>query len=706
MLTPDPPGVDVDAPRTTPGGTTPAPARTARAEAIATTATDPARLRALPADQLPDLAARLRHALIEKVSATGGHLGASLGAVELTIALHRVFSSPRDVILFDTGHQSYAHKMLTGRAAGFDGLRTAGGLSGYPSRAESVHDWVENSHASTAPGYADGLAKAFALTGTATGTGRVGIDRRVVAVIGDGALTGGVALEALNNLGDSGRQVIVVLNDNGRSYDPTVGGIAAHLALLREDGRRTDPPRRRPPGPAGPREAARGNLFESLGFTYLGPVDGHDTLAVEKALRTAVAIAGPVVVHAVTVKGKGYPPAEADEDDRMHACGVIDPLTGRPLKPAGRTWTDVCGEELAAIADSRPDVVAITAAMRLPVGLGPFSRRHPDRVFDVGIAEQQAVTSAAGLAMGGLRPVVCLYATFLNRAADQVLMDVALHRLPVTFVLDRAGITGPDGPSHHGTWDLALLSRVPGMRLAAPRDPARLREALREAVAHTDGPTAVRYPKAGAGPDVLAVRRIPGGPDLLAEPEEGRSEVLLVTVGPLAGIGVEAARLLGREGVRVTVVDPRWVAPVDERLRDLALAHRLVVTVEDGIRTGGIGTLLAQTCADAGHPGRVLNLGLPPEFLPHASRDELLTAHGLTAEALADTIRTRHHQSGSAPTCEHRTESGPATRRKTGSRGGVVPNQRPARNEAVGSSGTERIGADCSATPTARRSGS
>ncbi|WP_424210969.1 1-deoxy-D-xylulose-5-phosphate synthase [Streptomyces sp. BI20] len=622
MHTPDLPGADVGAPLpSAPGSPCPDPAH------VLAEVGDPARLRRLPAERLPELAARLRAFLVEQVSATGGHLGASLGTVELSIALHRVFDSPRDAILFDTGHQAYAHKVLTGRAAGFEKLRARGGMSGYPSRAESPHDWIENSHASTAPGYADGLAKAFALRGSA------GAGRRVVAVLGDGALGGGVALEALNCVGAGSRPVVVVLNDNGRSYDPTVGGLARHLAELRS---------RPPASDAGPVRPEY--VFETLGFTCLGPVPGHDPIALEEALRTAAAIAGPVLVHVVTAKGHGYPPAEHDEDDRMHAVGVIDPLSGRPVAAPAATWTDVFGAELLDLAGRRPDLVAITAAMRLPTGLGPFSERHPDRCFDVGIAEQLAVTSAAGLAMGGLHPVVCVYATFLGRACDQVLMDVALHRLPVTFVLDRAGVTGPDGPSHHGMWDLALLSGVPGMRVAAPRDPARLREELAEAVAHGEGPTAVRYPKAAAGPDLTALDRLADGTDVLARPAAGRrSDVLLVAVGATAPAVLDAAADLTAEGLGVTVVDPRWVLPIGPSVRSLALRHRLVVCVEDGLRSGGVGSLLAQECADAADPGgpapRVLALGLPTAFLAHAGRPELLAEHGLTGPGIAASVR-------------------------------------------------------------------
>ncbi|MEV7941303.1 1-deoxy-D-xylulose-5-phosphate synthase [Kitasatospora sp. NPDC088264] len=573
----------------------------------------PAALRALRPGRLDRLAAGIRDLLVDRVSATGGHLGASLGVVELTIALHRVFDSPRDAILFDTGHQSYPHKVLTGRAREFATLRQQGGLSGYPSRAESAHDWIENSHASTALAYADGLAKAFHLRGAA---------RRVVAVVGDGALTGDLAFEALNNLGAAGRPVIVVLNDNTRSYDPSAGALPAHLARLRESGQVT-PDR---------------NVFTDLGFAYLGPVDGHDIPALETALRRAAALGRPVVVHAVTTKGKGYAPAEADTDDRMHACGVIDPATGRPRTTGKPTWTSVFAAELAALGGEREDLVALTAAMRLPVGLGPFSRKFPDRVFDSGIAEQHAVTSAAGLAMGGLHPVVCLYATFLNRAFDQVLMDVALHRLPVTFVLDRAGVTGPDGPSHHGLWDLAVLARVPGMRVAAPRDPARLRALLREAVESGDGPSTVRFPKAAAAADIDPLTTM-DGIDVLHRSPHAPLDVLLVAIGTTAGACLEAARLLAARGIGVTVVDPRWVAPVNPALVHLAGRHRIALSVEDGVREGGIGALLAQHATDAGVTVPVHALGLPTRFLAHGERGALLSAAGISGPAIADTAR-------------------------------------------------------------------
>ncbi|TCO52361.1 1-deoxy-D-xylulose-5-phosphate synthase [Actinocrispum wychmicini] len=560
----------------------------------------PADLARLSFPELTALAGRIRDFLVDKVSRTGGHLGPNLGTVELTIALHRVFSSPRDVLLFDTGHQAYVHKILTGRATEFDTLRQAGGLSGYPSRSESEHDVIENSHASTALSYADGLAKAFALRRE---------DRRVVAVVGDGALTGGMCWEALNNIAAApDRPVIIVLNDNGRSYAPTVGGIASHLAELRFSGTR--------------------NLFEDIGIAYLGPVDGHDIPALEHALRQAARRGCPVLLHCLTHKGKGYPAAERDEADRLHA---VSPRDGS-RQP---TWTAVFADEIAAIGADRPDVVCVTAAMAEPAGLARFAAEFPGRVFDVGIAEQHAVTSAAGLAIGGMHPVVAIYATFLNRAVDQLLMDVALHRLPVTFVLDRAGITGPDGPSHHGMWDASILPVVPGLRLACPRDPIRLRELLREAVEVSDGPTVVRYPKASAGPDIPALRRT-GHCDVLREDPD--ADVLLVAVGPLAEACLTAADDLD---VPVTVVDPRWVAPVDPALIKLACAHRLVVAVEDTTTPGALGGRIAQALAAIGSETCAATFALPPTFVPHASRAEILRAHGLDAAGITTTVLKR-----------------------------------------------------------------
>lgn len=592
--------------------------------------------------QLTALAAEIRDFLVAKVSRTGGHLGPNLGVVELTLALHRVFESPRDSLLFDTGHQAYVHKLLTGRQDGFDLLKQRGGLSGYPSRAESEHDLVENSHASTALSYADGLAKAYALRGER---------RQVVAVVGDGALTGGMCWEALNNIAAARNPLVIVVNDNGRSYAPTIGGLADHLATLRlnpgyekvldliKEALERTPLVGRPLYEAlhaikkGVKDAvAPQALFEDLGIKYVGPVDGHDLAAVESALRRAKGFGGPVIVHAVTRKGFGYRPAEDDLDDCLHSPGAFDVETGKALAAAEQKWTQVFAEELIAIADERPDVVGITAAMPGPTGLATFAAKHPERVFDVGIAEQHATTSAAGLAMGGMHPVVAIYATFLNRAFDQLLLDVAMHRLPVTFVLDRAGITGPDGPSHYGIWDLALLGVVPGLRIAAPRDSATLCEELREAVAISDGPTVLRFPTGAVPADLPAVRRI-GGVDLLAESE--RTDVLLVAVGAFGHLAVEVAARLAEHGYGVTVVDPRWVQPVPVELTGLAGGHRLVVTVEDGVRTGGVGDAVAAALRDAQVQVPVRVVGVPVDWHPHGSRAELLADLGLTAQDLA-----------------------------------------------------------------------
>ena len=606
----------------------------------------PGDLKRLRPDQLPVLAAEIRDVMVDTVSRTGGHLGPSLGVVETTLAIHRVFDSPRDKVVWDTGHQSYVHKLVTGRLDRFDTLRKSGGLSGYPSRAESEHDLVENSHASTALSYADGLAKAYRLRGER---------RHVVAVVGDGALTGGMCWEALNNIAASNLPVVVVVNDNGRSYSPTIGGLADHLATLRlTQGyeRALDTIKTtlaRTPVVGTPVYTAlhglkRGIkdflqpqvLFEDLGLKYYGPIDGHDIAAMEAALRKAKSFGGPVIVHAVTVKGFGYQPAVDDEADCLHSVApVTDPLTGKPMNASASGWTSVLGEEMVAIGAERQDVVAITAAMLQPVGLLRFSEAYPNRTFDVGIAEQHAVTSAAGLAMGGLHPVVCLYATFLNRAFDQALMDVALHQLPVTFVLDRAGVTGEDGASHNGMWDLSILQLVPGMRIAAPRDAATLREELREALAVDDGPTAVRFPKGAIGDGVPAVERR-GPVDVL---RRGTSDdVLLVAVGAMARLGLEVAERAAAQGIGVTVVDPRWVSPVPAELVELARSYRLVITVEDGGRTGGVGSMVSQALRDADVDVPARDLGIPQRFLDHASRAEVLVEIGLTAQEVARTL--------------------------------------------------------------------
>ncbi|MGW1466159.1 1-deoxy-D-xylulose-5-phosphate synthase [Streptomyces sp. NPDC002308] len=606
----------------------------------------PRDLAPLSGPQLTELAADIRTFLVQAVSRSGGHLGPNLGVVELTVALHRVFDSPRDRILWDTGHQSYVHKLLTGRQD-FSKLRSKGGLSGYPSRAESEHDVIENSHASTALGWADGLAKANELLGN---------DHHVVAVVGDGALTGGMAWEALNNIAAAkDRPLIVVVNDNTRSYSPTIGGLADHLATLRTtDGyerflARCKELLERTPVVGQPlygslHGAKKGfkdtfapqGLFEDLGLKYVGPVDGHDIAAVESALVRAKNFRGPVLVHCITEKGRGYTPALRDEADRFHAVGAMDPLTCLPLTvPAGPSWTSVFGEEIARIGAERPDVVALTAAMLHPVGLTAFAAAFPDRVVDVGIAEQHAAVCAAGMAAGGLHPVVAVYATFLNRAFDQVLMDVALHRSGVTFVLDRAGITGTDGPSHNGMWDLSVLQVVPGLRIAAPRDADQLRAQLREAVDVADAPTVIRFPKESVGETVPAVGRV-GGMDVLHRSE--RPDVLLVAVGAMAPVCLHAADLLKGSGIGCTVVDPRWVRPVDEQLAPLAAGHRLVAVVEDNCRTGGVGWAVGQALRDAGVDVPLRTYGIPEEFLAHAKRDEVLADIGLTPVEIAGRI--------------------------------------------------------------------
>ncbi|MDP5182570.1 1-deoxy-D-xylulose-5-phosphate synthase [Blastococcus sp. BMG 814] len=606
----------------------------------------PEDVRALESEALPALAAEIRDALVTSVAKTGGHLGPNLGCVELTIALHRVFDSPREPIVFDTGHQSYVHKMLTGRVEGFERLRQRGGLSGYPSRAESDHDWVENSHASTSLSYADGLAKAFAIRGDS---------RPVVAVIGDGALTGGMAWEALNNIAAAqDRPVVIVVNDNGRSYSPTIGGVADALATLRlRPGYENallqvrQALHRAPVVGSALYDALHAikkglkdvlspqGMFEDLGMKYVGPVDGHDIRAVESALRRARSFGGPVIVHAVTTKGFGYPPAETDQIDAWHATGVFDPDSGASVRKTGLAWTDAFADELVRVGAERPDVVAITAAMLHPTGLAPFAERFPERTFDVGIAEQHALTSAAGLAMAGLHPVVAVYSTFLNRAFDQLLMDVALHRQPVTVVLDRAGVTGEDGASHNGMWDMSILSVVPGLALAAPRDEATLREALREAVDITDGPSVMRFPKGSLPPDIPAVERR-GPVDVLRR--GSRAEVLLVAVGSMVPMCQAVAERAADHGIEVTVVDPRWVLPVSPELVELAAGHRLVVTVEDGGRAGGVGTTLSQALQDRDVDVPVRTLGLPQQFFEHGSRGQVLADAGLTEQDVARRI--------------------------------------------------------------------
>lgn len=614
--------------------------------AVLETITGPRDLRDLSEDDLTTLAAEIRDLLIRTVATNTGHLGPNLGVVELTLAIHRVFDSPHDRVVFDTGHQSYVHKLVTGRNVAFDTLRREGGLSGYPSQAESEHDIVENSHASTALSYADGLAKAYRIRGE---------DRHTVAVIGDGALTGGMAWEALNNIAiaDDSRLVIVV-NDNGRSYTPTIGGLAQALSGLRTDPRYEqvlELVKKRlnavpGVGPAaydalhavkrGLKDAlAPQGLFEDLGLKYVGPVDGHDRTAMEHALTQAKRFGGPVIVHAITRKGFGYDPAERHEADQFHAPGPFDVQTGAE-KPKGPIWTDHFADHMVEVGERRPDVVAITAAMMHPVGLDKFEARFPERTFDVGIAEQHATTSAAGLALGGLHPVFAVYATFLNRAFDQVLMDVALHRCGVTFVLDRSGVTGDDGASHNGMWDMSMLQVVPGLRLAAPRDVPRMRQLLDEALEVDDAPTVVRFPKGAPPADVEAIDVLDGdlGPlDLLAR--SGDEDVLVVSVGAMAGIAVEVGERLQAQGIGVTVVDPRWVKPVDPALVRLAGQHRRVVTIEDNGRVGGVGAQVLCAMNDAGVHRPVHLHGIPQEFLDHAKRAVILERVGLSAQAIA-----------------------------------------------------------------------
>ncbi|MFE2141869.1 1-deoxy-D-xylulose-5-phosphate synthase [Streptomyces sp. NPDC059456] len=601
----------------------------------------------LSQEELDQLAAEIRSFLVDAVSKTGGHLGPNLGVVELTIALHRVFDSPKDKVLFDTGHQAYVHKLLTGRQD-FGNLRSKGGLSGYPSRAESDHDVIENSHASTVLGWADGLAKANEVLGRD--------DHHVAAVIGDGALTGGMAWEALNNIAAAkDRPLVIVVNDNERSYGPTIGGLANHLATLRTtDGYERFLARgkeilERTPVVGKPlfetlHGAKKGlkdfiapqGMFEDLGLKYIGPIDGHDIEALESALQRAKRFSGPVIVHCLTQKGRGYTPALEHEADRFHAVGVIHPDTGLPVSTDAASWTSVFADEMVKLGHERGDIVGITAAMLHPVGLNKFAEAFPDRIFDVGIAEQHGATSAAGLATGGVHPVFAVYATFLNRAFDQVLMDVALHKCGVTFVLDRAGITGTDGASHNGMWDMSILQVVPGLRLAAPRDAEQLRAQLREAVVVKDAPTVVRFSKGVVGPAVPAVGRI-GGMDVLRTPapEVTRPDVLLVSVGALAPMCLEIADLLDKQGISTTVVDPRWVKPVDEALAPLADRHRVVVTVEDNGRTGGVGAAVSQALRDAGVDVPLRDFGIPQRFLDHALRKEIMAEIGLTAPDIA-----------------------------------------------------------------------
>ncbi len=606
----------------------------------------PRDLDSLSQDDLVQLAAEIREFLVAEVSKTGGHLGPNLGVVELTIAIHRVFESPRDPIVFDTGHQSYVHKLLTGRQD-FSGLRQQGGLAGYPQRAESVHDVVESSHASSSLSWADGISRAFAMTGQR--------NRCVVAVVGDGALTGGMTWEALNNISDdNNRNLVIVVNDNGRSYAPTIGGMARFLNSVRTRrsyrelhrsserlfGHLGSPARALYRGVRGglhgflSRFTNNEALYSNLDIKYIGPVHGHDVAAVEKSLRQAKNYGAPVIVHVITQKGRGYEPALLDSADQFHAVGQIDPETGESVEVSDRaSWTSVFADEIVKLADRNPRIVGLTAAMLRPVGLHKLAAKYPERVFDVGIAEQHAVTSAAGFAFGGLHPVVALYATFINRAFDQVLMDVALHKAGVTFVLDRAGVTGPDGPSHHGMWDLAILQVVPHIRLSAPRDAARLREELAEAVLVDDAPTVVRFSKGYVGREFDAVRRTADGVDVLVE--AAHKDVLIVAVGPMAEMALEVTERLAAQGIGATVIDPRWVVPVPHGVIELASQHRLVAVIEDGVRVGGIGTRIRQDLRAAGVDTALTEIGLPDEFLDHGSRAQIFERIGLTPQRIA-----------------------------------------------------------------------
>ena len=607
----------------------------------------PADLQGLSYEQLTELGAEIRQFLITKVSKTGGHLGPNLGVVELTIAIHRIFDSPKDVVLFDTGHQSYVHKILTGRADQFDGLRQRGGIAGYPNRAESEHDVIENSHASTALSWGDGISRGFAITNQ--------IDRSVVVVVGDGALTGGMSWEALNNIAASNdRNLVVIVNDNERSYSPTIGGLATYLATLRvtrgyekflDWGKEV---LTKTPVVGNPiYETLHGmkkgikdiiapqGMFEDLGLKYVGPIDGHDLVAMERALTQAKEFGQPVLVHVITEKGKGHQPAIEDQAEKFHAVGVVDPETGTPLGKSTTSWTNIFSEEMLAIGEEREDIVALTAAMLGPTGLDKFQEKFPMRTIDVGIAEQHAVTSAAGLAFTGLHPVIAVYSTFLNRAFDQLLLDVALHKAGVTFVLDRSGVTGDDGPSHHGIWDLALTGIIPTMRVAAPRDASRLRETLREALEVSDAPTAIRFPKGAVTKDIPAFERR-DGVDVLYRGES--ADVLLVSIGAMAAIAVEAASQAYREGVGVTVIDPRWVKPIPESLITMARRYKSVVVLEDGIKRAGIASSISEAFREAGLNVAIHSIGIPLEFIEHSKRSEILDDLGINAQKISRDI--------------------------------------------------------------------
>jgi 1-deoxy-D-xylulose-5-phosphate synthase len=607
----------------------------------------PEDIKGLSQEELISLAQEIRTFLIEKVSKSGGHLGPNLGVVELTMAIHRVFDSPRDVILFDTGHQSYVHKIVTGRAGEFDRLRQRGGIAGYPNRSESEHDVIENSHASTALSWGDGISRGFSITGQS--------DRSVVVVVGDGALTGGMSWEALNNIASAkDRNLVLVVNDNERSYSPTVGGVATYLSTLRvtqgyerflDWGKEVL--HKTPVVGAPIYETLHGvkkgikdiiapqGMFEDLGLKYMGPIDGHDFPALEKALAQAKLFGEPVLVHVITEKGRGHQPAIEDEAEKFHAVGVVDPTTGVPVAKSARSWTQVFSDELVEIGAEREDIVAITAAMLGPTGLDKFAAAFPERTIDVGIAEQHAVTSAAGMAFAGLHPVVAVYSTFLNRAFDQLLLDVALHKAGVTFVLDRAGVTGDDGPSHHGIWDMALTGIVPTLHLAAPRDSARLKEVLREAISINDAPTVIRFPKGAVSADIPAFERR-DGIDVLYRGES--ADVLLISVGAMATMSVEAASQAYREGVGVTVIDPRWVKPLPKSLITMADRYKSVVVVEDGIAHGGIASALSEMFRSAGVDTPIHSIGVPLTFIEHSKRSEILSDLGMTAQNISREI--------------------------------------------------------------------
>jgi 1-deoxy-D-xylulose-5-phosphate synthase len=598
-------------------------------------------------EELVNLAADIREFLIEKVSRTGGHLGPNLGVVELTIAIHRVFQSPRDIVLFDTGHQSYVHKILTGRADLFDLLRQRDGISGYPNRRESHHDVIENSHASTALSWADGVSRGFALTGQP--------DRHVVAVVGDGALTGGMSWEALNNLSpESDRNLVIVVNDNERSYSPTIGGLATYLTTLRaskEYERILSRGKRMLHNTPFVGKYIYGTLhgikkgmkdmlapqgmFEDLGFKYLGPIDGHDIEAMEKTLQMAKEFGSPVIVHAITEKGRGYKPALDDVAEKFHAVGIVDPVTGKPLKASATSWTNVFSEEITQIGRENPEVVAITAAMLGPTGLDKFAQNFPHRTIDVGIAEQHAVTSAAGLAYAGVHPVIAIYSTFLNRAFDQLLLDVALHNAGVTFVLDRAGITGDDGPSHHGIWDLALTGIVPHMHVGAPRDGARLKELLRQCIAIDNAPSMIRFPKGAIPTDIAALDRV-DGIDILHR--GSTNQVLVISIGSMASMALEVAQLAHKESIEVTVIDPLWVKPMSSNVTALCAKYSTVVVMEDGIKHAGIASTISETLREAGSQCSVHSIGVPLEFIEHSKRNEILDDLKITPAAIVQQI--------------------------------------------------------------------